>query len=340
MVIKASSSTEIRGLVDALGADDDVQSEAAIARLGVIGGRALDRLTDAYAKTTSRRAHLAILRALEAIADDRSAPLARLALAEGGDVGVAATGVLRALLSSAHATTAAAALDSLVATILDGSRDRPLRLAAFDALVDVLRDMPPDLRTRVAEALENPASGPRDFAGVTTMVDREAARAEAVWKDAVEGRLPDTPDHLREVLGTRGASAPLNTLRALIDAVRAKERDVDEAARHGWLALRGSLHQVLALRGSRLALYDLRESLEGAPARLPASFLAALHVLGDESCLEPLAAAWAAADKTADGLRWRQQLAAAFKAITQREKITKRHAMMKRIAARWPGILT
>ena len=107
-------------------------------------------------------------------------------------------------------------------------------------------------------------------------------------------------------------------------------------------ALRGSLHQVLALRGSRLALYDLRESLEGAPARLPASFLAALHVLGDESCLEPLAAAWAAAamDNTADGVRWRQQLAAAFKAITQREKITKRHAIDEANRGAMAGDLT
>jgi hypothetical protein len=58
------------------------------------------------------------------------------------------------------------------------------------------------------------------------------------------------------------------------------------------------------------------------------------------SCLEPLAAAWGAAEpeRIPDGGRWRYQLAAAFKAIVQREKITKRHAAMKRIAARWPGL--
>ena len=43
MVIKASAATEIRTLVDSLGADDEVQRETAIARLGVIGARALDR---------------------------------------------------------------------------------------------------------------------------------------------------------------------------------------------------------------------------------------------------------------------------------------------------------
>ena len=105
-------------------------------------------------------------------------------------------------------------------------------------------------------------------------------------------------------------------------------------------ALRGSLHQALAFRGSRVALYDLRETLEDAATPLPTSFLTALHVLGDASCLEPLAAAWGAAepDRTAEGLRWRQQLASALRAIAQREKITKRHAVMKKIAARWPGV--
>jgi hypothetical protein len=337
MVIKASASTEIRTLVDALEGDDDVHREAAIARLGIIGARAVDRLTEAYAKTTDRRAHLAILRVLEAIADHRSALLARQALAEGGDVGIAATGVLRALLTSAHVGTATAALDALVATTLEGGGDRRLRLAAFDAL----RELPPDVRQRVAAAMRSdPGSSLHDVAGVMTMAEGEAARVEAVWNDAVEGRLPDEPDELREALTQQGASAPPNTLRALIDAVRVREREGSEHARHGWLALRGSLHQVLALRGSRLALYDLRESLGAPSARLPVSFLAALHVLGDVSCLEPLAAAWGAAERdgTESG-RWRHQLAQAFRAIVQRERITKRHAVMKRIAARWPGML-
>ena len=42
-------------------------------------------------------------------------------------------------------------------------------------------------------------------------------------------------------------------------------------------AVRGALHQALALRGSRVALYDLRETIERPPAPLPSSFLAALQ---------------------------------------------------------------
>jgi hypothetical protein len=102
------------------------------------------------------------------------------------------------------------------------------------------------------------------------------------------------------------------------------------------------LHQALALRGSRVALYDLRESLSELAARtdapagtLPVSFLAALHVLGDESCLEPIAGVWARAGT--DDEPWRAQLASAFRAIVKRQKLSRRHAAVKRILSRWPA---
>jgi hypothetical protein len=97
--------------------------------------------------------------------------------------------------------------------------------------------------------------------------------------------------------------------------------------------LRGSLHQALALRGSRVALYDLRESIATSGEAMPPSFLAALHVVGDDSCLEPLAAAWSAATDP----HWQYQLAAAFQAIAKRERVSRRHAIAKRIAGRFPA---
>ena len=134
-----------------------------------------------------------------------------------------------------------------------------LRLAAFDALVDVLRDMPPDVRTRVAEALrDDPASGPRDVAGVTTMVDREAARAEAVWNDAVEGRLPDTPDELREALGRRGASAPLEHASRDDRCGAGREREV------------GRSRAPRVARASRVAASGARAARQPAGALRPA----------------------------------------------------------------------
>jgi hypothetical protein len=164
----------------------------------------------------------------------------------------------------------------------------------------------------------------------------ESGPAEALWRDALEGQLPDEPAALRELISAKAIAAPLNNLRKLVEAVREREARAQPDA-DAWRDVRGSLHQALALRGSRVALYDLRESLEAAVDPLPPSFLAALHVLGDESCLEPLAARWRAASAaTPEGQRRRHQLGETFKAITRREKITRRHAVIKRLAARHP----
>src|SRR5262245_16202297 len=100
MVIRASAAAEIRTLVDALAGGDEVHREAAMARLAIIGSRAVERLIATYAKESDRRTRVSILRTLEAIGDHRSGALARQAIAEGGDVAVAAAGTLRSLLTS------------------------------------------------------------------------------------------------------------------------------------------------------------------------------------------------------------------------------------------------
>jgi hypothetical protein len=327
MVIKASASAEIRQLVAALGEADDVRREAAIARLSIIGERAVDRLVAAY-DGAARDMKVAVLRALEAMGDGRTLPLARRALAEGGDVAIAAAASLRGLLASDHGPTATDALDILVAVALDPAAERRVRLAAFEGL----REVPGNVRDRVAEALRlDPDTGLQARA---IEAPREAATAEAIWQDALEGRLPDTPADLRGVLQARAATAPLGVLQKLIDAVRQHEGTLAGPLRAEWLGVRGALHQALALRGSRIAVYDLRETTADARDALPNSFLSALHVVGDETCLEGLAAAYAQAP--AADAHWRHQLAAAFRAIARRERIGKKHAAMKRIAARWP----
>ena len=201
MVIKASAAAEVTALVRALtgaGADrraDDVQREAAIARLSVIGGRAVDKLHRAYEGTTDLATRLAILRTLEAIPDHRNLPLAADALAGGGDVAVAAIGVLRALLPSERAAAGTEALEALVMAAVAASDDRRLRLAALDALSDV----PGDVRARVAQALGADAEG-LAVPGATDDVERQQA---AGWQDALEGRLPDAPQALRDVVHAR-----------------------------------------------------------------------------------------------------------------------------------------
>lgn len=328
MVIKASAATEIRHLIAALGGSDDVRREAAIARLAVIGPRAVDGLRRAYASSSDRDTKIAVLRALESAGDGRTVAVAREAITEGGDVAIAAAAALRGLLDSPHGPTGTDALDVLVATVLDPAVERRVRLAAFDAL----QSMPEGVRARVAEALEaDPDPGLK--AGALD-VSRDSAAADAVWQDALEGRLPDNPGILRDVAQARATAAALSALQKMIDAVRAREGTVASAKRTEWQAVRGALHQALALRDSRVAVYDLRESLADTRGHLPTSFLAALHAVGDESCLEPLAAAYVRTP--AGDARWKTQLAAAFRAIARREKVTRRHAVVKRIAARWP----
>ena len=58
-------------------------------------------------------------------------------------------------------------------------------------------------------------------------------------------------------------------------------------------------------------------------------------MVGDDSCLEPLAAAFARAD--ADP-RWQHQLAQAFHEIVKRERLTKRHSALRRALAKAPEL--
>ena len=327
MPIKASASAEIRQLIDALGGSDDVRREAAIARLAVIGPRAVDALLHAYGSTTDRDTRIAVLRALESTGDRRTIGIAHEAIVQGGDVAVAAATALRALLDSPHEATATDALDLLVTTVLDTSAPRVVRLTAFDAL----QAMPDGVRARIREALQ---SDPDPHVKTRALDSSNSiALADAIWQDALDGKLPDAPATLRDVAETRASTAALSSLQKMIDAMHVREGTASAARRAEWQSIRGALHQALALRGSRVAVYDLRESLEDAKGPLPSSFLAALHVVGDETCLEPLAAAYVRAGTNA---RWKSQLAAAFRAIAARERVARRRAIVKRIATRWP----
>jgi hypothetical protein len=327
MTIRASHAAEILSLVGALGSGDEVRRESAIARLAIIGERAVDRLIETYG-TADRATRIAILRTAEAIADPRVVFIATEALGAGGDLAVSGASTLRALLEAPNEAAAARALDALVATALDRGAERRVRVAAFDAL----SELPPSVREPIAEALRDDPD--RALHQQATEVSREAAAVDAAWQDALEERLPDDPAVLREAVKVRAGAAALGSLQKLVDAVRLREAQAGVDRAGEWQQVRGAIHQALALRGSRVAVYDLRETLETASAALPATFMAALHVVGDESCLEPIATAW---DASADEV-WRHQLQAAFNAIVGREKLTRRSPVLKRISTRWPTL--
>lgn len=332
MPIKPSAASEIRALVQALGATDVVARESAIARLAVIGGRAVDRLASAYSDgATTRETRVSILRVFESVGDARVIPIAGAALLEGGDLAVAAAGALRPLLDAKSAEVSAQALDALMSTATDHGAERRVRLAAVEAL----QNLPAGVRDRVAAVVDDLN---RAAANGTPQPLPGSAEEEAIWQDALGDHLPDDPATLRKAVESRAASAPLGLVQKLIDATRQRERDArDEERTREWRALRGALHQALALRGSTVAIYDLRETLDSAAEPLPPTYLAALQVIGDESCLESIAAAYTRAGSDE---RWQHQLSGALQAIVSREKIARTSSVLKRLAARWPDAAT
>lgn len=326
MTIRPSSGAEIRQLIAALGGDDDVAREAAVARLAVIGPRAVEHLLQEF-PAAGGRARAGMLRALEAAGDPRALPLARAALQDGSAaIQTAAIGTLRALLSSTRADAARDALDALVAVALDSGRIAAVRIAAYDAV----GDLPPETRGPLQGTLAaDPDAEVRAHATGAPRVER------AEWSDAVAGHLPGTPAPIKAALAAMRSTARLTDLQRLVDHLRTREqREADRAVREEWRAVRGAVHQALAARNSRLALYDLRDSLLDAD-RLPVTFLAALEEIGDATCLEPLAAAYDASSRSSDTW-WREHVARAFRAIVEREGLTRRHAAVKRTMSRWP----
>ena len=88
VVIKTSSRKPIDRLIADLSADSPVTREAAVARLTVIGTRAVERLMAVVDRTGPTSARIAALRTLEAIADPRALGPVFVAI-DDRDIGVA-----------------------------------------------------------------------------------------------------------------------------------------------------------------------------------------------------------------------------------------------------------
>jgi hypothetical protein len=312
MVIKSSSAREVDRLIAQLRDGSPVEREAAIARLRIIGERAIDRLAAVVRSNAPAAAQASALRALEGIDDPRVREIALEQLeARTPAVAMAAVSALRATL-----TTDPGVLDALTALALDNARPSSVRLAALD----VLSELP---RTTILPVLQQ--VGGEDPA--------LAARAA--------GGLPmatlDEPSGVTDWLKVRGDAAPLSEIHDAIVRIRERERDEPSGRRRQeWQAARGAAHQVLAARGSRVALYDLRESFAEAQTPLPSGFVAAVAMVGDAACIESLARAWEAAGREP---WWRARLVEAARAIVAREKLTARNPTIKKVRARYSGFL-
>lgn len=331
MAIKASSSKQIDALIADLSDENAVRRETAVARLTLLDARAVERLIGAAASASDASARTAAWRALEAIGDARALEPALAALASAdleSSVGVAAIGVARIHLRGAHG---AAAVDRLAAVLLDPTRHETVRLAALRGLRELGATA---IAPIVASLADDPCEAVRTEAGLDAApgpVDDPAALVAR----AADGHLPDDPAILRHALKLAAESLSPADLLKVVDRVREREGSEPAAVRDQWRLPRAAAHVALAQRGSRLALYDLRESLETARSPLPVEFLTAITLVGDTTCLEAIAAAHEKAKDT----WWRKKLAGVFRDIVARERLTKRHTALRRVEKRWPGAL-
>jgi HEAT repeat protein len=335
VVIKRSSAVEIDALIADLHGADPVRRDSAVARLSIIGDRAVERVLAALAAAPSTGARLAALQVLEAIGDVRALDPV-LAVLEAGDqpLATAASSVARSCLRADPGTRT---LDRLTALVLDTTRPEAARLRALE----VLSDLPARTIEPIIERLrEDPSAEVRRRAAQGPLAPIEPDPARTL-EAAGSGEIPDDPRSLRELVAGHGAEASLSALHRLVEALRRRElAERDPSARAEWMATRAAVHQVLATRGSNVALYDLRETLERSEGPLAVEFLAALNAIGDQSCLEPIVAAYARSVGREGGAAnnwWPQHLADAFRQIVRRERLTERHAAMRRIRTRWPA---
>ena len=280
-----------------------LQRDAAIARLRVIGGRAIDKLSPLLAAAEPAIVRATALKALEGVDDPRVVPLALDRLADADtEVVSGAIGVLRGWVTREDGTRV---MDALTTLALDTARPSTLRLAALDALSHLPRHL----------------------------VDPLLQHAHA----ANLAPVLDDPIGAREWLAAHHG-VPLSELHEfIVHAREAEKRESSARRRQDWLVTRAAAHAVLAQRGSRVALYDLREAFDAAKAPLPLDFLVAVTTIGDASCLEPMARAWAAAP--AGETWWRDRLADVAADIMHRTRLSGRSNVVKRIRTRWAGFL-
>jgi HEAT repeat protein len=333
VAIKASSRPQVDALLRDLSSEDGSVRESAVARLRVVGARAVGRLVQLVdaADLQPAVARAAALHALESIADPQALNAAARALDDSDvEVAVAAAGVLGELLRGSRSGSAAEALTRVA---IDRRRPDATRLGAIDALsaleasslkplIQLLRDDPSEaVRIAVRE-------GP-------TPVGRSVDAVERLRSAAQGGHL-DVPAALQQAIVQAGDLVPLSLLRDVIERIREHEIGQPASRRAEWMVVRAAAHSVLAHRNSRIALYDVRETLQASTGPVPVELLNVVRMLGDVSCLEAIAAAHG---RVREESWWRDQLAGAFRAIVARERITRRHPVMKKIEQRWPGVL-
>ena len=318
----------VESLLADLAADDGVRRETAITRLSLLGIPVVEPLVEVASHAPAPIARVAALQALELIGANHVLGPAGACLNDRDPaVARAALEIMGRLVRSDEEDRS---LDQITTVALDGTRDEGLRLDALR----VLAELPRKIVEPIWRALKSdPSPAVRHYVSdVPAVLPRLA--------DLTTFSMIASPGAAHQLISAQATSAPLTALRRLVDHLRAEERaESDRARRVEWTIARGALHQALAGRGSRVALYDLRETIETADGPLPGTFLAAVSAIGDASCLDGLAAAYArSAEPEPEGPGWwRERVRESFREIVRRKRLSVQHPALRKIAARWPG---
>ena len=315
-----------------------VARESAIARLIVIGPRAVERLLVVVRSSPDPLARQSGLRALEGIRDPRCVPTALDIASSDADslVAAAAVAVARVFIRQDKST---AIVERMTTIALEPSRASGVRLAAVAALKDLgPSTVAPLLKALAADAdaaIRAEASPPPKSARTANTRTSTQSDADAVLARAADEGLVDDPDRLREALASASKSAPLASLLRIAERMREREAAEPASRREPWAAGRAAAHLALAKRRSRIGVYDLREWLQTDRTPLPVDALAALSLIGDSSCLEPIAVRYAALRD-----EWsRTKFADVFRSIVRREALSRRHATIRRIERKEKRVL-
>ncbi len=340
MAIRRSLGGETADLLEALASAEAAVRETAAARLGALGPRAVPHLLDAFQASPSAVARAAMLKVLETLGDRRGLALAVDVLASATrDPAVAAAAI--ALLGTFLDDDRTEALEALGTLVVDADRPDLERLAAWQALARMPERILAPLRRRLhkdrSAALERAAAAPRAASGTPA----DAGLDPAAILDLATGPEAVDPAVVRLALDAAGDRIPLTQLNRLVERARVREAALSAGAdRAEWLAVRAAAHAALARQGSRVAAYDIVETLAAAADALPEGFTSALGVVGDAACLEAVAEALARipARLGAREHEWRDRLIEAGRAIVVRERLTRRHAAVKRVVRHHPDI--
>ena len=324
----APGSSALDALVVQLAAPDPIVRESAAARLTVQGARAVPLLRDLVVASDKPAVARAV--ALRTLGDiDRPAAVdAAAGAVAGSDVALARAAIDLlgdVALQTDDRSAADSALEQIARLVLEPSLGDPRRLA----LIEAIDQLPDAVKAPLIDALATDPS-PAVVARAGLEAPTVPRGALVRWSD--DGHLPLEADTLTQALARDGARVPITVLQRLIDRVRAHERTAVDA--EAWRQARGRLHEALAQRGSRLALYDLRETLEDRSRSVDEAFLAAAHAIGDVTCLEAVAVRWIQAGDD-DSLR--DRFDRLFHAIVTRERLRRRSPAIVTLLKRHPA---